>query len=138
MSVHSRALLQLAVTLAVAACSRGGATQRSAQLPHVPVYPGAQLIESVVAPERDPTEYYVVRDASAAEVLAWYKEQMPGAGWTASTDANDAFVIYHTAEGCYGFVAAYANADGSVELQLSEQAQGTPCQPYVTSEPGHD
>ena len=86
----------------------------------------------------DPTESYVVRNASQVEVLSWYRERMPAMGWTPSTDADDAFVIYQTAEGCYGFVAAYENPDGSVDLQISEQSPDTPCEPYVTSPAGHD
>lgn len=124
--------------LAVTACGRSGGAGRSENVPHVPVFPGAQLREAAIGPDRDPTESYVVRNASQAEVLAWYRERMPAMGWSPSTDADDAFVIYQTAEGCYGFVAAYENPDGSVDLQISEQSPDTPCEPYVTSPAGHD
>jgi hypothetical protein len=96
------------------------------------------LEQQVTGPGRDPTEYYRVRGATEAEVLEWYGREMPLAGWSASTDPSESFVIYHTAEGCYGFVAAYAEPDDTVSLQLSEQAADSPCQPYVTSEAGDE
>jgi len=132
------ALLLAGAFCAASACARSEPGQASPHLPHIPVYPGAQLLQSVIRPHQDPTEYYLVADASQDEVLDWYRRRMSEEGWSASTDPDEDFVIYHTAEGCYAFVAAFANPDGTVELQLSQQDPDTPCYPYVTSEPGDD
>lgn len=129
----------IAITLLAAAvlvaCGRnpGGG---SGELPDLPLYPGAEWVSTASGEGRDPTAYYRVPDTEAADVLDWYAVEMPRAGWVASTDPNEPFVIYHTEAGCYGFVAAYANDDGSVELQLSRQDPSVPCVPYVTAEAG--
>lgn len=122
------------VIVSVAGCrSRGAAT--SENVVDVPVYPGAVLRDSVVGVDLDPTEYYVVSGAPAADVQAWYEERMPEHGWEPSTEPDEGFVIYHTEEGCYGFVGVFARPDGTVDLQISQQRAGTPCYPFVTPDP---
>jgi hypothetical protein len=108
---------------------------RSANVPDVPIYPGAVLREAVVGEDLDPTEYYVVSGTTENEILQWYRQRMPEAGWEASGDPDGTFVFYHTVEGCYGFVGTVARGDGTVELQVSEQRSGTRCYPYFTPDP---
>jgi hypothetical protein len=120
--------------LLVGACHDGDRAA-SANVPDIPIYPGATLREAVVGPNLDPTEYYVVTGVPERDVRSWYRARMPRAGWTANDDADDSLVFYHTDKGCYGFVGVFTRPDGNVELQVSEQRADTPCFPYLTPDP---
>jgi hypothetical protein len=134
----SCALATVLVLTGAAACRP--APGKSANVPDVPVYPGAVLRMADVRPDLDPTEYYTVTGATSAEVGAWYREQMPRRGWNPTSDPESDFVSFQTVEGCYAFVGTFALPDGGVDLQISQQRAGTPCYPYATAaaSPGDD
>lgn len=137
MRVASHGIVVFALVLAaglVGSCRARDGT-RSANVPDVPVYPGAVLREAVTGDDLDPTEYYVISGVSADEVATWYAERMPRRGWSPSPGDDENFTIYHTRAGCYGFVGVFARDDGAVELQISQQRAGTSCLPYFTPDP---
>ncbi len=126
----------LALSL-LAACSRSPAG--SANVPDIPVYPGARLTEQTNLPDQDPIDTYTVPDVAEAEVLAWYREQMANHGWHAKTDPSDNVVLYVDEEGCWGFVMATQTTNGrDVLLQLSQQRPGTTCVAFTPAPPGRD
>jgi hypothetical protein len=138
-------LSALASALLLAAGCRPAEPGPSANVPDIPVYPGARLGQQVaadatVAPTlegpRDPVDFYVIPGAAAADVLAWYRQQMPKHGWTPVSDPADDVVLYTTAAGCDGFVVV-TQVDRDVELQLSQQNPAVPCEVVPTEDPGN-
>jgi hypothetical protein len=55
----------------------------------VPVYPGAKVTASVAGAGDQANGSYASLESSdtVAAVIAWYKKEVPGAGWTVETDA---------------------------------------------------
>ncbi len=130
------ALAAVSVAWTLAACGRGPAG--SANVPGIPVYPGARLTQQSSVPDQDPIDTYLVPDVTEDTVLDWYREQMPKHGWRANV------VLYVDRQGCYGFVMATQNPNGQdVLLQLSQQRPGTACLdftpgPTASDWPVHD
>jgi hypothetical protein len=135
------------VLLAIALLGLAGCREQagvSENVPGIPVYPGAVLEEATPAftaldpdahESRDATDSYTIADADQAAVLVWYREQMPKAGWTAISSAEDEVVIYNDAKGCYAFVSVSETETG-VFLQISRQNPETPCIPMPLADPG--
>lgn len=117
--------------------SCGPKTTSSANVPDIPVYPGAQLEAQITDDDRDPTDTYYVRGATEAEVLDWYAREMPKAGWHPITDEKDNVILYNDEAGCYGFVMS-TQQNGDVFLQLSQQRPGSFCMPDMPLDPGTD
>lgn len=131
-----------AITLGLAGCGKQAGS--SENVPGIPVYPGALLQEAAPAvtaenpdadESRDATDSYTITDSDQAKVLAWYREQMPKAGWTAVSSPEDEVVIYNDAKGCYAFVSV-SETEAGIFLQISRQNPETPCIPMPLSDPG--
>lgn len=146
------ALLAAAYVASAVACDGTGSREpgASANVPGIPVYPGAELIDawpasSIQTPShslsddtsRDPTDFYYVPDVDVTSVVNWYAERMPAMGWRAVGDPMQDVVLYNDRQGCYGFVGVSA-VEGGVDLQFSRQDPATPCQIIPTTNPGND
>jgi hypothetical protein len=133
--LQSGAALVLLATLT--ACGRQ--PRYSPNVPDVPVYPGAELVEHLDQPNRDPLDTYTVPSIPNSIVLDWYRQQMPKDGWTATSDESDTVVLYRNKAGCYAFIMAVQDQNGrDVMLQVSQQRPGSVCLPYTPAPPGKD
>lgn len=56
----------------------------------VPVYAGAKILGSVASAGASEGGYFVTMETSASlnDVIAWYRNEVKGKGWTVVTDAN--------------------------------------------------
>lgn len=131
-----------ATLLLLAGC--GARPEQSENVPGVPVFPGAVLVdrwEPVDAPtddpdaNRDPTDFYSVAGVETEAIVDWYRQQMALAGWVPISDPGDEVVLYQDAAGCHAFVVVTPAEEG-VDLQISRQNPNTPCVRIPTLPPG--
>jgi len=87
----------------------------------VPVYPGAKVTASVAGAGDQANGNYASLESSdaVAAVIAWYKKEVPGAGWTVETDAMiSGSLMLSATKGERALSVTVTDEDGKVAIGL--------------------